>query len=109
MTTEEQMVQDAHDRFSAPYGGGRGLNVPPQVRVPEGRRLVLVGEDVLAQWGTRTESGMKITAVWGEPDENGWYDPIFTVTDDGKSIVNRVELEQMAMAVMQTRAEIRNV
>ena len=103
MTTEEKMVQAAHDRFSQGTNAAL-LDVYGPPKPPPGRRLVLVGEDVLAQWGTRTESGMKITAVWGEPDENGWYEPIFTVTDDGKSIVNRVDLEEMAMAIMRPQA-----
>jgi hypothetical protein len=55
-------------------------------RPPEHTRLILASEDLLESWGTRTEDGRRITAEWGEPDEHGWYTPIFTATDDGMAV-----------------------
>lgn len=45
---------------------------------PPGSRLILASENLLEYWGTRTEDGSRITVEWGEPDENGWYAPVFT-------------------------------
>jgi hypothetical protein len=50
--------------------------------VPEGTRLVLVSEELARLWGTRTESGDRLTFEWGEPDSNGWYTPTFTAHAD---------------------------
>jgi hypothetical protein len=50
---------------------------------PLGTRLILASENLLEQFGTRTERGERITAAWGEPTADGWYEPVFTVhTDD---------------------------
>lgn len=43
-------------------------------------RLVRVSTDLLSVFGTRTETGDRITAEWGEPDADGIYDPIFRTT-----------------------------
>ena len=56
------------------------LNLAP----PPGIKLILASEDLLAEWGTRTERGERITAEWGEPDEHGWYTPMFTVHADDR-------------------------
>ena len=50
---------------------------------PPGTRLILASENLLELFGARTDSGARLTAEWGEPDENGWYRPVFTATDDG--------------------------
>ena len=50
---------------------------------PTGTRLILASENLLESWGTRTDSGARITADWGEPYPEGWYEPVFTATDDG--------------------------
>jgi hypothetical protein len=50
--------------------------------MPAGTRLILASEDLLATWGTRTEDGARITAEWGEPTAEGWYEPTFTVHAD---------------------------
>jgi hypothetical protein len=47
--------------------------------LPSHTRLVLVAEDILAQWGTRTADGYRISADWGEQRPEGWYEPTFTV------------------------------
>ncbi len=44
---------------------------------PPGTRLILAHENLLDEWGTRTEDGRRITVEWGEPDEHGWYTPTF--------------------------------
>lgn len=62
-----QLVIAAKAEARAPY-------TDPQDRW----RLVLVQPDVLAQWGTRTEDGDRLTVEWGEPDDDGIYDPTFT-------------------------------
>jgi hypothetical protein len=49
------------------------------VAPPEGTRLILVNENLLDTWGSRTDDGYAIRVKWGEPDYNGWYTPIFTV------------------------------
>ena len=46
-------------------------------------RLVRVQPDVLAEWGTRTEDGDRLTVEWGEPDDDGIYDPTFTRHSEG--------------------------
>jgi hypothetical protein len=46
----------------------------------EGTRLIQVSIDALPMFGTRTDAGAALTAEWGEPDERGWYTPIFTAT-----------------------------
>ena len=62
-------------------------------------RLIRASEDVLATFGTRTDDGRRITAEWGEPighcsDSDEYiYEPTFTATDDGYSIVSTEELE----------------
>jgi hypothetical protein len=55
---------------------------------PEDRwRLIRVGTDLLAQFGTRTERGERITAEWGEPDADGIYEPTFTAHYEGAVLV----------------------
>lgn len=48
------------------------------VRPPEGTRLVLVIEDADTLFFGRSDRGNRLTFVWGEPDENGWYTPTIT-------------------------------
>lgn len=50
--------------------------------VPEGCRLILASEDLLRDFGTRTERGNRVTADWGEPSPEGWYTPLFHETED---------------------------
>ena len=50
----------------------RRLEPPPHTR------LILASEDLLEQFGTRTENGSRITAEWGEQKPEGWYEPTFT-------------------------------
>lgn len=50
--------------------------------LPIGTRLILASENLLDQFGTRTERGEKITAEWGERTPQGWYEPVFTVHYD---------------------------
>jgi len=51
--------------------------------VPAGTRLILAAEELLGHLGTRNEYGERITAEWGEPSPEGWYEPVFRVhTDD---------------------------
>lgn len=52
----------------------------------ERTRLILVSEDILESWVTRTEDGRRITAEWGEQKPEGWYEPTFTATDDGMTV-----------------------
>ncbi len=62
------------------------------VALPVGTRLILASENLLDEWGTRTEDGYRITAKWGEPDENGWYAPTFTIDyNDRLPVVERGE------------------
>ena len=49
---------------------------------PPGTRLILASENLLDSWGTRTDDGALITAEWGEPYPEGWYEPTFTIMDD---------------------------
>lgn len=46
--------------------------------LPPHTRLVLASEDILDQWGTRTEQGERITVEWGNQKPQGWYEPMFT-------------------------------
>lgn len=62
------------------------------MKPPKGTRLILATEDVLDSWGARTEDGYKISAEWGEPDENGWYTPTFRIDyTDRLNVVERGE------------------
>ena len=45
-------------------------------------RLVRVAEDVLEQFGSRTEDGRKITASWSEPYDDGTYEIIFNISGE---------------------------
>lgn len=51
-------------------------------KTPPHTRLILASEDLLEQFGARTESGLRITAGWGEQRPEGWYEPIFRTTED---------------------------
>lgn len=57
------------------------LNAPPR-KLPSHTRLILASENILEQWGTRTEDGRRITVEWGDRQPGGWYEPIFTVHED---------------------------
>lgn len=46
---------------------------------PKGTRLILASENLLDEWGSRTEDGYAISVEWGQPDRNGWYTPTFSV------------------------------
>jgi hypothetical protein len=52
------------------------------VTVPPHTRLILASDNLLDQWGTRTERGERITVEWGEEQPEGWYEPVFTVHSD---------------------------
>lgn len=62
-------------------------------------RLIRASEELIPQWGTRTNDGRRITAEWGEPDAEGIYEPIFTVTDDGMVIIPLWRYEMLLAAV----------
>lgn len=49
-------------------------------QAPDGYRLVLVSDNLLETFGTRNSDGDPLSFEWGEPDENGWYTPVVTVT-----------------------------
>lgn len=63
-----------------------------ELKTPPGTRLILAAEDILETWGTRTEDGRRLTATWGRRHPEGWYEPTFTKTDDGKRLVDAVRL-----------------
>ena len=54
----------------------------PYGMVPANCRLILASDNLLDNWGTRTERGERITVEWGEPSPEGWYEPQFTVHAD---------------------------
>ena len=60
-------------------------------QTPAGTRLILASENILEQFGTRTDNGWAITAEWGEPRPEGWYEPVFTTTDDGSVLLSPAE------------------
>jgi hypothetical protein len=47
--------------------------------LPPGTRLILASENLLDEWGTRTERGDRITLEWGAQRPEGWYEPTVTV------------------------------
>ena len=83
--------------------------------IPPRSRLILVQDEVFQQggFGTRTEAGAKLTAEWGSQSPQGWWDVLFTATDDGKMVVDRSYVEGLGDAVKTTlihpsiRAKIR--
>lgn len=66
--------------------------------LPEGTRLIAIADDLLENLGTRTDDGFALTAEWGEPTPEGWYEPIFTATDDGSVVVKEDELDEALAA-----------
>jgi len=62
--------------------------------IPPGARLVLIHEDVFAKgnFGTRTETGWKLTGEWGTY-WNGYWDINFKMEDDGRIVVDKAALE----------------
>ena len=61
--------------------------------VPDGVRLIAIADDLLDNFGTRTDDGFALSAEWGEPTPEGWYEPIFTAKDDGHFMVNEETLD----------------
>jgi len=64
-------------------------------------RLVMIAEDALEQFGARTDDGRKLTFAWEPVGKDGFSKFTVTAIDDGKAVVDRHEVEQMAMAVMR--------
>lgn len=60
------------------------LDAAARREAARGNRLMWVGEELLETLGSRTHDGAAITAEWGEPDEYGVYEPVFTVHHDDK-------------------------
>lgn len=58
-------------------------------------RLIRVSADLLDLFGTRTEDGRRMTAEWGDPDADGIYEPVFTATDDGMTLIPVAELTRL--------------
>ena len=80
----------------------------PVPNVTSEMRLVLVASaDVLDAWGTRSNSGERITYEWGEPFATvdldgvavGVYEPTFRTTDDGKVVVSRLQWDLIKQVV----------
>ena len=69
--------------------------------LPLGTRLILVAEDLLSQFGTRTENGDALTAEWGEPTPEGWYEPTFFAHHDNNLIVTERERIRAAVDVVR--------
>lgn len=60
----------------------RGLT-PRVIWDPQDRwRLMRVSTELSEVFGTRTEHGERLTYEWGEPDEDGVYEPVFTRHSD---------------------------
>lgn len=94
-------VADGHET-SLPSGW---TLAEPSPTLPLGTRLILASENLLEQFGTRTERGEKITAEWGEPTPQGWYEPIFTVhTDDVLEPSPTLDVGRLARALGTTSA-----
>ena len=72
---------------------------------PIGTRLILASEGFLERIGTRTERGDKITAEWGEPDDRGWYTPIFTAHADDNLIAEATAHADAQASLARLRAE----
>lgn len=71
-------------------------------------RLIQITDGLLENFGTRTDDGRKLTAEWGPVvayagDSRGIeceiYEPVFTATDDGMTVVRR---EKVAIAAADT-------
>jgi hypothetical protein len=64
--------------------------------LPPHTRLILASENLLDEWGTRTERGERITVEWGEQQPGGWYEPVFTVHSDDTLASSSDELRAAA-------------
>jgi hypothetical protein len=54
---------------------------------PRGTKLVLMSDELMdALARTEERDGRRVTWVWGEPDEHGWYTPTFTEHRDDAAI-----------------------
>ena len=69
---------------------------------PPHTRLILVSEDLLERFGTRTDRGESITAEWGDPTPEGWYEPTFSVhTDDNLVVKERARIRAAVLGLME--------
>ena len=62
--------------------GAHGEGAMTTKPIPEGTRAVLFAEGLMERMFTRTEDGRRLTIEWGEPDEDGFYTPRFTASED---------------------------
>jgi hypothetical protein len=69
----------------------RRIDTPPHTR------LILAAEDLLGMFGTRTDDGRKLTAEWGEPSPEGWYEPTFTANGPPELEVARERANALAL------------
>jgi hypothetical protein len=96
---DDNMVHFAGCLLGALPVNGAIVHLQPDVR------LVRVTKVALDEWGTRTFDGRRLTAEWGEPDDEDCYTPTFTATDDGSRIVTAESLtralRQSGLSVVQ--------
>lgn len=71
------------------------MNIPEQATV-----LVRISPEVIAKFWARTRDGTRTTIEWGEPDAEGFHNPIFTV-DPNDNIVDA--------ALATLRAEVKGL
>ena len=61
-------------------------------------RKVRMSPELMEQWASRDVQGHVVKWNWGEPDDEGFYTPIITTTDDG---VRLVTAESLARALQK--------
>lgn len=66
-----------------------------QDREARGLRAILVSDDFAEFFRARTDTGARLSVVWGEPDAEGFYVPTLTATDDGKMVVDRAVIREI--------------
>jgi hypothetical protein len=63
---------------------------------------VLVNFDFMELGGFRSAEGRRLVIRWGQPNEQGHFDPVFEAVDDNKVLVDRdvlAELERRALGL----------
>lgn len=71
---------------------------------PRGMRLVIISENLIGAFGTRTFDGRVLSAEWGHQAPEGWYEVVLHTRDDGKGIFDREDVERMRVALEQDRS-----
>jgi hypothetical protein len=66
-------------------------------------RNVRMSPEFMEQFVSRTDTGQCVVWNWGEPGADGFYMPTVVVVDDGKVLIDRKSLDEVAACVRGLR------